>query len=338
MCVPNLVEPKAAPEERQLDFVFPVESYLAIQNGIDKTGSPNSLPLLGRDRAPVTAMPKVSLVIPTLNEAANLPHVLPRIPAWAHEVVLVDGHSWDGTTDVARELWPNHHIVTREQRRRDRRREARGGQGRDRRGSGIALRLVTQQGRGKGDALRAGFAAATGDIIVMFDADGSADPAEIPSFLDALLAGADFAKGSRFLRGGGSADITRLRRLGNWGLTTLVNRLYGVRYTDLCYGLNAFWAHCLPHMEIDSDGFEVETLINIRIAKAGLQVTEVPSFEGNRIHGVSNLNAWRDGWRVVGTIMRERLGVLLPSGQEAAASKTSMEPGPVVLARESSIA
>jgi glycosyltransferase involved in cell wall biosynthesis len=252
------------------------------------------------------------VVIPALNEAANLPHVLPHIPSWTHEVVLVDGHSTDGTPQVARAVWPNHHIVSRERRRRDR-------ASRDlvveRRGSGTTLRLVTQEGRGKGAALRSGFAAATGDIIVMFDADGSADPAEIPLFMNALLAGADFAKGSRFLSGGGSADITRLRRLGNWSLTALVNLLYGVRYTDLCYGLNAFWSHCLPHIDVDCSGFEVETLINIRIAKAGLRVAEVPSFEGARLHGVSNLNAWRDGWRVLHTIIRERSAQVAPGAR-----------------------
>jgi hypothetical protein len=122
----------------------------------------------------------------------------------------------------------------------------------------------------------------------------------------ALCSGADFVKGSRFASGGGSADITRLRRLGNWGLSTLVNVLYGTRYSDLCYGYNAFWAYCLPHIDVNCDGFEVETLINVRIAKAGLVVHEVPSYEGHRVHGASNLNALRDGLRVFRTILSER--------------------------------
>jgi glycosyltransferase involved in cell wall biosynthesis len=263
-------------------------------------------------------LPRVSVVIPTLNEAANLPHVLPRIPSWVHEVVLVDGHSTDGTPEVARDLWPNHHVVVAERRRRQF-----DGLMRERRSPGTALRLVTQEGRGKGAALRMGFAAATGDIIVMFDADGSADAVEIPRFLSALLNGADFAKGSRFLPGGGSADITRIRRFGNWGLTTLVNMLYGARYTDLCYGLNAFWAHCLPYMDVDCDGFEVETQINLRVAKAHLNIREVPSFEGSRIHGVSNLNAWRDGRRVLRTIVRERIAARISSAAVESGSGNS---------------
>ncbi len=221
--------------------------------------------------------PTVSVVIPTLNEARNLPHVFSRIPRDIHEVILSDGRSTDNTIDVARALMPE--IV-----------------------------VVHEERRGKGAGLQAGFGAATGDIIVMLDADGSADPAEIPRFVEALVSGADFAKGSRYLAGGGSADLTVVRRYGNVGLTALVNLLYGTSYTDLCYGYNAFWRHCLPYLQVDCDGFEVETLINIRIAKAGLRVAEVPSFEERRIHGQSNLRPFRDGWRVQRTIMRERFG------------------------------
>jgi hypothetical protein len=140
----------------------------------------------------------------------------------------------------------------------------------------------------------------------MLDADGSADPAEIPAYVSALQSGADFAKGSRYLTGGGSSDITGLRSLGNRTLGGIVNALFGTRYTDLCYGYNAFWRHCLPVMNVDCDGFEVETLINIRIARARLSIAEVPSFERDRIHGESNLNTFRDGWRVLRTIFRER--------------------------------
>ena len=220
--------------------------------------------------------PSVTVVVPTLNEAANLPHVFARIPADTDEVIIVDGHSTDDTVAVGRMLRPD-------------------------------VRVLMQEGRGKGDALACGFAAARGEIIVMIDADGSTDPAEIPRFVDALLDGADFAKGSRFLHGGGSADITRLRRSGNRALSAIVNGLFGTKYTDLCYGYNAFWRHCLPHMTVNCSGFEVETLINVRIAQAGLTVTEVPSFESERLHGESKLNAFRDGSRVLRTIVRERM-------------------------------
>jgi glycosyltransferase involved in cell wall biosynthesis len=227
-------------------------------------------------REPVAYAPRVSVIIPTLNEAQNLPHVFARLPDSLHEVIVVDGFSTDDTLEVARTLRPD-------------------------------AKIVLQQARGKGDALRCGFEAATGEVLVMLDADGSADPAEIPAFVAALLSGADFAKGTRFLEGGGSSDITRLRRFGNRGLNGIVNVLFGTSYSDLCYGYNAFWHHCLGAMRIDCTGFEVETLINIRVARAGLRICEVPSYEFDRIHGESNLRTFRDGGRVLRTILRERM-------------------------------
>jgi len=220
--------------------------------------------------------PRVTVVVPAKNEAANLVHVLPRLPE-VYEVIVVDGGSNDATIEVARELIPG-------------------------------VRILHQPRRGKGDALTCGFRSARGEIIVMLDADGSARPEEIPRFVEALLAGADFAKGSRFLTGGGSADITRLRSLGNKILTGTVNFLFGSRYSDLCYGYNAFWAWTLDELALDADGFEIETQLNVRAVKAGLAVVEVPSYEDERIHGVSNLNAGRDGMRVLRTILHERFG------------------------------
>ena len=219
---------------------------------------------------------EVSVVIAAMNEEKNLPYVFSRLPEGLHEVILVDGHSVDETVAVARRLRPD-------------------------------IRILTQSGRGKGNAMAEGFAACTGEIIVALDADGSTDPAEIPRFVSALCNGADFVKGSRFAQGGASTDITRARSLGNRLLGAFVNTLYGTHYTDLCYGYNAFWARCLPYLRVDCDGFEVETLINVRVAKAGLIVHEVPSFEQVRLNGESNLHTVRDGTRVLRTIVRERL-------------------------------
>ncbi len=232
------------------------------------------------------ASPRISVVIPTYNEAKNLPHVFGLLPDDLHEVIVVDGHSIDGTVEMARSLRSD--VV-----------------------------VVEQNRRGKGNAMACGFAAATGDIIVMLDADGSADPREIPRYVAALVTGADFAKGTRFSQGGGSSDITRTRAWGNRWLNRAVNVLFGTSYSDLCYGYNAFWAHCLPVLELDAsdvgrdgklwgDGFEIETIINTRVAKAGLAISEVPSFEFPRIHGQSNLNTWRDGFRVLWALLVER--------------------------------
>jgi len=221
----------------------------------------------------VESPPSVSVVVPTLNEAENLPFVLPRIPR-GYEVILVDGCSTDSTVVVAREVRPE--VV-----------------------------VVEESRAGKGAALRAGFVAATGDVIVTIDADGSTDPAEIPLFVDALVAGADYVKGSRFLPGAGTADMTPLRRAGNWGFVWLVRFLYGGRYTDLCYGYNAFWSDAAPLLAVDADGFEIETMMNIRALKLGFRIAEVPSYEHARIHGIGRLRTFPDGWRVLKTIFAE---------------------------------
>lgn len=241
-------------------------------SGVSEQGEFADYRAIGRG---VAIMPSVSVVIPAKDEARNLEHVFGTIPEWVDEIVLVDGKSTDGTVAVAQKLYPE-------------------------------IRVVHQEGRGKGDALQAGFAAAKGDIIVMMDADGSTDGREIPRFVAALVTGADFAKGSRFASGGGSDDITFSRFLGNKILSGLVNTFFGTRYTDLCYGYNAFWAKHLDELDLDCDGFEVETVMNVRAAKAGLSIQEIPSHEHRRLHGMSNLKVVRDGIRIGKFIVRER--------------------------------
>jgi glycosyltransferase involved in cell wall biosynthesis len=239
-------------------------------------------------------MHRVSVVVPALNEAKNLPRVLPLIPRWAHEVILVDGKSTDGTSDVARATLPG-------------------------------IRVVEERHRGKGLALRAGFEAATGDIIVMLDADGSTDPREIPLFIEALTHGADLVKGSRFLPGGGTLDMPFHRQLGNSCFVAAVRVLFGGRFTDLCYGYMAFWTEILPRLQIDAIGFEVETQIALRALRAGLRVSEVPSFEKRRIYGEGNLRTIPDGLRVTRQILRERFRSPIPRG-----SRPAGEEAPVV--------
>lgn len=253
---------------------------------IGETPGPNVGPMVVAavpDRRVDGSRPSISVVIPALNEARNLPHVAARMPSDVDEIVLVAGHSTDDTVAVAREIWPN-------------------------------VNVVFQNRRGKGNALACGFAASTGTIVVMMDADGSTDPAEIPKFVAALVNGADYAKGTRFHSGGGSADITRFRRLGNLFLNSLVNTLFRTRYSDLCYGYNAVWRRNLDSLGLEigtstaaqwGDGFEIETIMNVRAALLGMEIMEVGSFEHDRIHGASNLSAWRDGLRVLRTIQIE---------------------------------
>ena len=229
-----------------------------------------------REPKPLAAdRPKITLLILALNEAENLPHMLPRIPSIVDELLLVDGHSTDGTVAIAKTLRPD-------------------------------LRIVYQEGKGKGDAIRCGVKCATGDFIVTIDADGSMDPEEIPRFVEVLRNGCDFAKGSRFLPGAHTRDMPLHRVLGNKFFVWLVNVMFSSRYTDLCYGYNAFRRDAIKNVRIVSDGFEIETELNIKAMKVGLRVTEVASCEAARMYGEGNLKSFPDGLRIIKTIFRER--------------------------------
>ena len=235
-----------------------------------------------------TDYPRVSIILPTLNEAAGLAQILPLIPS-EHEVVVVDGGSTDGTTAVARAIRPD-------------------------------AQVFRQPRNGKAAALFAGFAAAHGDILITLDADGSHDVQELALFIDALVSGADFVKGSRLIEGGGSADFTRLRVAGTRALGMVANVMHGTNYTDLTYGYNGLWRHALPHVVTVADGFEGEVLMCIRAARAGLRVAEVPCFEAPRVAGASKLHAGRDGFRILGAIMKEGFA----SHRPAAGAQMSM--------------
>ncbi len=240
-----------------------------------KTGVP---PLRVEQVAGTSALQResVTVMIPTLNEAGNLPYVLHSIPSWVDEILIVDGRSVDDTLRIVSLLRPD-------------------------------VRIVRESTPGKGAAMRAGFEAASGEFIIALDADGSMDGGAIPAFYDALAAGADYVKGTRFGPGGGSADITRFRRFGDAGICLLIRVLFGGRYTDATYGYIGVRKSVVKRIGIDSPGFEVETLIGIRAHRAGLKTTEVPCFESSRIHGTSNLRALRDGLRIFRVIVKERL-------------------------------
>jgi glycosyltransferase involved in cell wall biosynthesis len=217
----------------------------------------------------------VSVIVPTRNEERNIEWVLERVPECVDEIIVVDT-SDDGTAAAARRA------------RAD-------------------VRVLTTDRSGKGVALRKGFAAATGDVVVMIDADGSMNPREIPMFLGAIYCGFDFVKGSRHMAGGGSADFTRIRSLGNRVLVRLVNLMYRSALSDLCYGYIAIRRACIPALALEADGFEIETEMVTGAIQAGLGMAEVPSWELLRRSGASNLKPVRDGLRVLRTLFRRRL-------------------------------
>lgn len=217
----------------------------------------------------------VTAVIPAMNEARNIGWVLARLPDIVDEVVVVDAYSTDRTVDVVREHRPDAVIVA-------------------------------QVGRGKGAALRTAFTVASGEYIVALDSDCSMDPCEVVRYVETLDRGYDFVKGSRYLAGGGSHDLTWLRSRGNRLLTASVNALFMVPLTDLCYGYFGFRRERLPDLALAGRGFEIETEIVLRAIKARLRIAEVPSVEHRRRHGASNLRTFRDGGRVFRKIVRER--------------------------------
>lgn len=230
------------------------------------------------------AQPRVSIIAPAKNEAANIREILPYLSSF-FEVIVVVGEDDHESAEAAVAALPS-------------------------------VRIVHQTRKGKGNALVCGFDEANGDIIVTFDIDGSADPHEIPRFVEALTRGADLAKGSRFAAGGGSQDITLFRSMGNRGLNVVASGMTGTRFSDLCYGFNAFWADqlpvlCLPAPDAEGpqrgDGFEIETMMIGRFAFAKAIIIEVPSYEYDRYYGNTNLNAIRDGFRVLWTILRDRV-------------------------------
>jgi glycosyltransferase involved in cell wall biosynthesis len=234
------------------------------------------LPVLGQDD-----LPSVSVIIPTLNEEANIGWVLQRIPGWVGEVIVVDGGSTDRTVEVARVLRP-----------------------------GVVV--VTEPRRGKGVALRTGFEAATGEVMVMIDADGSMDPGEIEHYVRAVDEGYDLVKGSRACPGGGSTDLTPIRRLGNLCLRSLVNLIYSSDFTELCYGYMALRRSSVQAMALVSNGFEIETEIVVNSLRRGLRIAEIPSHEAERLSGQSHLHPVRDGLRVLSVILRPRTRRVVP--------------------------
>lgn len=215
----------------------------------------------------------VTVLIPAKNEAGNIAWVLRNMPPSVDEVVLVDGNSTDRTVEVARAIRPD--IV-----------------------------VVNERARGKGAAMRTGFAVARGAYVVVMDADGSMHPADVDAYVAALDDGADLVKGSRYMRGGSSTDLTMVRSLGNRALLALSNLLFRQQFTELCYGYFALRARRIAELQLEADGFEIETEVVCRSVRQGLIVREIPSHETPRISGESNLHPVRDGFRILRAMLR----------------------------------
>ena len=223
-------------------------------------------------------MTKISIVIPTLNEEKNMPTLLRRIKSffkqrkeYSYEIIVVDGHSKDKTVDIAKKFGCK----------------------------------VLYDNLGKGSALIKGLKSAKGDIVITMDADLSHRPVELGLLIEGVRAGYDIVMGSRFIQGGGTEDMSTIRKFGNKFFVTLVNLFWGAKYSDLCYGYRAFKNGVWRKLNLSTPGFGIETEISIRAAKKKLKVLEVPSFEKKRLHGEGNLKTFKDGWVILHTILKE---------------------------------
>ena len=220
---------------------------------------------------------KVSIIIPTLNEEKNLPRVLKSIKDYMknrsekYEIIVVDGYSKDRTVEIAKKF-----------------------------GAKVIFDDV-----GKGSALRKGMKVAKGDIIITMDADCSHQSSELGLLIEGIKAGYDVCMGSRFIQGGGTEDMPWYRKLGNKFFVFLVNLIWGMHYSDLCYGYRSFRKSCIRKLSLREDRFGIETEIAIKAAKKKLRVLEVPSFEKERVAGEGKLKTFRDGFSILRTILRE---------------------------------
>ena len=216
----------------------------------------------------------VSIVIPTLNEEKNIAKVIhgirKNLRSTKYEILVVDGHSSDNTVSIAKKLGAR----------------------------------VIYDNKGKGSALRKGFGAAKGSIIGSMDADLSNEPKELNLLVESIRIGYDVCMGSRFMVGGGSEDISKIRILGNKFFVSVVNLFFGSKYSDMCYGYRSFRKSIIKKLDLKEDGFGIETEININAIKAHLKIIEIPSTEKKREAGEAKLRTFSDGYMILKTIVK----------------------------------
>jgi glycosyltransferase involved in cell wall biosynthesis len=238
-------------------------------------------------------MTTLSVVVPVYNEAATVAKLLDRVTAAPMpgavaglEIVAVDDCSRDGTW-AALEAWQP-----------------------DPRGDAVAVSVVRErhpQNRGKGAALRSGFALASGDILLVQDADLEYDPADYPKLLEPILAGlAEVVYGSRFL-GGPHRVLFFWHYLGNTFLTLLSNMLSDLNLTDMetCY--KVFTREVLSRISLRSDRFGFEPEFTAKVARLGVRIYEVPISYHGRTYAEGKKIGWKDGVAAIWSILRFNL-------------------------------
>lgn len=218
---------------------------------------------------------KVSVIFPTKNEEGCIGRVLREVPREVvDEIIVIDGHSTDRTEEeVKAELRPSD-------------------------------RFVMQKGKGYGGAFREAFDIASGDVIIMMDADGSHDPKDLPAIVDKVERGYEYVMASRYAPGGRSDDDTFIRWFGNRFFTWLTNAVHSTRVTDSLYLYTAITREGLNKLNLTTDGFEFCTEILVKAHRAGLKFAEVPAVERARFAGKSKVNALWHGLKILRMILR----------------------------------
>ena len=220
---------------------------------------------------------KTTLIIPTKNEEGSIGKVLREIPKnLIQQIIVVDGHSQDKTTQKIKENLRK---------------------GKD--------KLIIQKSKGYGGAFIEGFRQVKGEIIIMMDADGSHNPADIPFLIKKIEEGYEYAMASRYMIGSKSYDDTFIRWLGNKGFTLLTNMVHGTRVTDSLYLYTAITKKGLNKLKLNSLGFEFCTEILVKAHNAGLRFAEIPAIERKRYHGNSKVSALLDGLKILKMIFKK---------------------------------
>jgi glycosyltransferase involved in cell wall biosynthesis len=223
----------------------------------------------------------ISVIIPARNEAEALPAVLKELPMdLLHEVIVVDGQSTDGTINVVRNLNIDK------------------------------VRVVSQMGRGFGMGNLTGLRMATGDLITIFDADGSFDPKALPLLKAEIDKGNDFVFCSRYMRGSGSDDDTIIRLIGNKIFTFLLRIMFGVRLSDALFYYSMGKREVYNWLDLKSRDFSLCIEVPVKVHRMGFKYTQIPMRERPRLAGVSKVHAALDGIRILKTILKIKLTTL----------------------------
>lgn len=228
--------------------------------------------------APALSAPRVSVLVPARNEAGNIPEIIARTPHMGAgtELIFVEGHSTDGTFEAIEQLL--------------------------RENPGIEAKLLKQPGVGKGDAVRAGFAVATGDILMILDADLTVAPEDLPRFVEALVTGrAEFVNGVRLVYPMEKEAMRFFNLLGNKFFSMAFSAVLGQPLRDTLCGTKVFWKKDYERIaanrayfgEFDPFG-DFDLLFGA--ARLNLKIVDLPVRYGSRSYGTTNIQRWRHGW------------------------------------------